>query len=514
MLVLPSFKSTFSSLAEVESLGRQDHSTFCTQSNPAATAVFDPLSTSFRTHSSSATPSSHEQNSAHSATLSRSTSSRPDIPLLPLDQISGEAPTFGFQSRPTPRRSLAPLPIDVDGLGFCVTGNPYLSSTLRSLKRPSSPQSQVPALKRSRPSVKPSPRPCAPPVTSTTYPDVNRPAHPDSRNDVPPNPLASVAVKVVEDSKGRAPAEVLSIPAQRSLLSVLSARPVSGRSASIAGAISIVHGPTRSDLSHLLAGNRKSPVASSDLVDGTDALNTAPVEKDSLELPPNDNNINSATVPSITETTTTTRTRIPSLSDSPASPDEAPLTKELQCSLGVSAATRNKVEPEQIPCPDLETSVIPHRDSDNSIKVTDDTDPTLDTKLPDANEDALAQDAIFRDGLVKCPICPKKLRNNVTLQNHIKVVHDNNGNFKCRQCDLTFMWRSTLGNHIRLVHEKQRPHACDECGKAFRWKSHLREHIWVVHKGEKPFKCEHCGKTFGRKNNMQKHMRKHDDPIA
>lgn len=114
-------------------------------------------------------------------------------------------------------------------------------------------------------------------------------------------------------------------------------------------------------------------------------------------------------------------------------------------------------------------------------------------------------------GSVQCPHCPRKLRNHVTLQNHIRVVHDHSGNFRCSQCGLTFMWRSTLGNHVRLVHEKQRPFACEQCAKAFRWKSHLREHFWVVHKGEKPFRCETCGKTFGRKNNMQKHMRKHTE---
>lgn len=110
---------------------------------------------------------------------------------------------------------------------------------------------------------------------------------------------------------------------------------------------------------------------------------------------------------------------------------------------------------------------------------------------------------------VQCPHCDRRLRNAVTLQNHVRVVHDHSGSFQCSQCSATFMWRSTLGNHVRLVHEKQRPYDCKECNKAFRWSSHLREHIWVVHKNEKPFRCDTCGKTFGRKNNMQKHMRKH-----
>lgn len=112
---------------------------------------------------------------------------------------------------------------------------------------------------------------------------------------------------------------------------------------------------------------------------------------------------------------------------------------------------------------------------------------------------------------IECKHCGRRLRNAVTLQNHIRVVHDHSGKFKCSQCTLSFMWKSTLRNHVRLVHEKERPYACQECGNAFRWKSHLREHHWVVHMGQKPFKCDKCGKTFGRKNNMQKHMRRHTE---
>lgn len=498
MSVLPSFKSTFSSLADVECLGRQDHSAFCTQSNAPA-AAFDPLNSSFRTHSSSATPSSYPKDSVHSATPSRSTSSRPDIPLLPLDQLSGEAPTFGFQSRLTPRRSpVAPLPIDVEGLGFCVTGNPYLSSTLRSLKRPSSPQSQIPTLKRCRPLLKPSPRP------SALYPEPKSPrAQPT--HDVLSDLLPTASVKVVEDSKGRAPVDVLSIPAQRSLPSSLSARPISGRTTSLTGAISIVRGPTRSDLSHLLAVTRNSPVATSGLVDGTDALNNTSLDTPCLELTPDNNNITTTTLPSsVLETTTTNRTRTPSLKNS-ESLDKTSSAEDPLCPVTLSTETVDADNPENVPRSGLKVDAELHHDSD---KAANEADAAQFTKLSEGNDDAFARDGL---GLVQCPICLKKLRNAVTLQNHIKVVHDHNGNFKCRHCDLTFMWRSTLGNHIRLVHEKQRPHACNECGKAFRWKSHLREHIWVVHKGEKPFKCEHCGKTFGRKNNMQKHMRKHNE---
>lgn len=112
------------------------------------------------------------------------------------------------------------------------------------------------------------------------------------------------------------------------------------------------------------------------------------------------------------------------------------------------------------------------------------------------------------DGSVECNVCHQRLMNQVTLQNHIRVVHDRSGDHVCKECNARFMWKSTLGNHVRLVHEKDRPYGCTRCDLRFRWKSHLNEHIWVVHEKQQPFICDICGKSFGRKNNMQKHMRR------
>jgi hypothetical protein len=114
----------------------------------------------------------------------------------------------------------------------------------------------------------------------------------------------------------------------------------------------------------------------------------------------------------------------------------------------------------------------------------------------------------FEEGSVQCEHCNLRLMNQVTLQNHIKVVHDKCGDFVCNSCDSRFMWRSTLRNHVRLVHERERPYACTHCDLRFRWQSHLDEHVWVVHENRRPFVCSTCGKEFGRKNNMQKHVRR------
>lgn len=117
-------------------------------------------------------------------------------------------------------------------------------------------------------------------------------------------------------------------------------------------------------------------------------------------------------------------------------------------------------------------------------------------------------------GSVKCPECNQLLRNTVTLQNHIRVVHQKCGEHKCETCDAMFMWKSTLRNHVRLVHEKVRPFECDRgsCSQKFRWKSHLKEHIDVVHDKRERFSCKKCGKRFGRKNNCMKHIKRCQGP--
>lgn len=392
------------------------------------------------------------------------------------------------------------------------------------------------------------------------------------------------AVEVVEDSTGRAPVDVLSIPGERSLPSVsaLSARNMqlagigpsgTGSTSAGGGIMSLPPGPTASEFSHLMRAGRKRVTGiaggthtPSDLVDGTERLISVPeaeVQGDSGAANiPNDDRRTRASIGSLInevghvqvmcqgqmrrngirdeynttklhppnhignhmlarnrtigsgETTTTTR-----VAATQQKTDMRNIVEDVRPVAMTSNSADLKINGSlrRLDGPVLYTEKVSmfqksEMKQDAEVIVTADTDDEEKLNGEYGANGSIGQD----DEFVQCPNCPRRLRNQVTLQNHIRVVHDNNGNFRCTfaQCGLTFMWRSTLNNHVRLVHEKQRPYACDECGKGFRWNSHLREHVWVVHKGEKPFQCEICYKTFGRKNNMQKHMRKHSPAAA
>lgn len=403
---------------------------------------------------------------------------------------------------------------------------------------------------------------------------------------------------LARDSTGGAPADVLSIPAQRSLHSALSSRtillPGAGThtgapggtsrtgicgSGAVCGALSVSQWPTASDLSHLggvrnalTQGEDRAADNRSDLVDGTDSIatkhtgvatmknvdNIDGIQEESGQIGGNASTINGggydhrkwkqeAVVTTITTTAGANNRYAQEVSDDAAASSVIDIHEKQQKNSEVRnddsnealcqekfVGSNTEVPPSSTERKSVQTitktvnttpRTVPFATTNNTTQTTS-VAPVTATAMEATAETtdvvtvgtealaAAADNSSGEDHLVQCPQCPRRLRNQVTLQNHIRVVHDHNGNFRCthRQCGLTFMWRSTLSNHVRLVHEKQRPYVCSECGKAFRWNSHLREHFWVVHKGEKPFKCDTCGKSFGRKNNMQKHMRKHADP--
>ena len=62
---------------------------------------------------------------------------------------------------------------------------------------------------------------------------------------------------------------------------------------------------------------------------------------------------------------------------------------------------------------------------------------------------------------------------------------------KCQQCPYTTTRKSRMNEHVRIVHENNQDHQCIECGYATSVKSNLKRHIYSIHKmGEKEFKCK------------------------
>ncbi|KAF7221852.1 zinc finger protein 177 [Nothobranchius furzeri] len=107
---------------------------------------------------------------------------------------------------------------------------------------------------------------------------------------------------------------------------------------------------------------------------------------------------------------------------------------------------------------------------------------------------------------VKCGICGKALRDDFTLDKHLKI-HSGVKLQACQICRKSFTHMSTLKVHMR-AHMGERPFSCRTCGKRFCTKSNLLVHL-RIHTGEKAYTCRTCGKSFTQIGNLNVHVRTH-----
>ena len=81
---------------------------------------------------------------------------------------------------------------------------------------------------------------------------------------------------------------------------------------------------------------------------------------------------------------------------------------------------------------------------------------------------------------------------------HIKTVHQQKKYFRCKLCDKSFKHKISLNNHIKNVHDKAMIYTTYVC-KLCQLKIHMsKEH-------RKPHKCELCEKSFTSKSALQTH---------
>ena len=129
----------------------------------------------------------------------------------------------------------------------------------------------------------------------------------------------------------------------------------------------------------------------------------------------------------------------------------------------------------------------------------------------------------------ECKKCEKKFTKKLTLQMHVKVVHDKIKNLKCDKCSKTFGHIIHLKKHS-LVHKnkqekspndvpkstedkdtKIKKHKCEKCNKTFNRVISLNKHIMILHNkklNKKCKKCNDCEKWFSNKPNLLRHIQK------
>ena len=112
------------------------------------------------------------------------------------------------------------------------------------------------------------------------------------------------------------------------------------------------------------------------------------------------------------------------------------------------------------------------------------------------------------DKAYECQFCNKRLTSKVTLNNHIKQVHDKSNHVKCEHCPNTYAYPSELKKHILSKHTAKTKFPCSYswCSYVTNRKQDLKIHTQRVHEKELRYKCTLCEGQFHEPAILQKHM--------
>ena len=115
-----------------------------------------------------------------------------------------------------------------------------------------------------------------------------------------------------------------------------------------------------------------------------------------------------------------------------------------------------------------------------------------------------------------CDTCGEVFAQKVTLDMHLKSVHDINTErsqkYTCHICGTAFGKRFILEKHIWGKHSAEprvKAFVCDVCGKSYLEKGGLNRHIRRNHMDGKKFQCQFCSKSYFIRDLWMTHMKQH-----
>lgn len=109
--------------------------------------------------------------------------------------------------------------------------------------------------------------------------------------------------------------------------------------------------------------------------------------------------------------------------------------------------------------------------------------------------------------------CGREFSLKRTLAQHIKIIHDDIGDFPCSMCTKTFRCRYELQQHNDGLHAADKTdRTCPDCGKVFKKSRYMEIHRQCVHHGAQSFECKICKRAFSFKRSMERHVKAiHED---
>ena len=136
---------------------------------------------------------------------------------------------------------------------------------------------------------------------------------------------------------------------------------------------------------------------------------------------------------------------------------------------------------------------------------------TSDSTMKSSNGNIDAHPKIDREQF-QCDLCGKEFTRSFDLKRHASSVHAKKKNYTCDICNKVYIRKSHLTEHVEISHiERKRKFKCHSCERQFSLKISLNFHIKTIHNSNKDYTCGTCSKEFSVKKNLMEHLLIHEE---
>lgn len=112
---------------------------------------------------------------------------------------------------------------------------------------------------------------------------------------------------------------------------------------------------------------------------------------------------------------------------------------------------------------------------------------------------------------IYCSICNKEFGILSSLQNHMRIKHQETRPFRCNICGKTYLTEEDLCDHLWNHDPSMKRHKCQSCEKSYRYWKDCQRHF-ETHHGTPSYVCEieGCSKAFTRRDHLMAHYGSHE----